>query len=106
MPAAIEIKTAAEERYPTPADAEAGAVERGWKSGWTISVQHEGDSFTRYLGYLGESFNGVIEDEDAALAEAIAQSEKDGIVLVRLSEISAYDREQVAAERAFEARVG
>lgn len=111
-----EIKLDADGSYPTPPDAEASSRERGWKPAYFVTVEYARDPNNpddavyfrladgkyeprrRFNVYEGE-------DPDAALDAAIAAEETDA-VSVRILEVSAYDRESIAAERAYEARYG
>jgi hypothetical protein len=97
MPAEIEIQLDADSRYPTDAESERTAIERGWKPAWGVLVD-DGKTIPRYIG--------TYEDQDQALEIALAHAEAEGVRGVKLQETSAYLREQIAAEAAFEGRVG
>ena len=98
MPAEIEIQLDSETRYPTDAESERTAIERGWVATFAVQVFEAGQTIPRYLGDFA--------DHDEALNVALVASEKPGTERVRIAEVSAYLREQIAAESAFEARVG
>jgi hypothetical protein len=97
MPAEIEIQLDAEHAYPTDAESERTAIERGWTASFAVHV-FDGKTIPRYVGEF--------TDQDEALEVALREADKPGVERVRLAECSAYLREQIAAEAAFEGRVG
>ncbi len=94
----VAIQLASEQNYPTPADVEAEAVARGWAPQWWVRLCREGDRWG--------DFRGPYESQDDALEAVVTEAESGRWHTITLQEQSAYDTEQVAAERAFEARVG
>ena len=111
----VEIVLKHEIRYPVDPESEASAIARGWRPRFYVTAEYPRDPldpdqaiYFRLLEPLGcepvryeNPYEG--EDQDAALEAAIAAQEN-GAAFVRILEVSAYDREMVAAERAFESR--
>lgn len=110
------ISYAADQTYPVDADSEASSIERGWAPAWYVHAETRRDEsnpddavYFRLAEGTGRhpmrhQDEGPFDSQDEALDAALRY---EGVAdIVTISEMAAYDREMIAAERAFEARYG